>query len=92
MADLLREYPKLVGGTDDRAYVAQAWTRQMDDGRWEAWLVFVPVDGGQALRTERETTQSSREAALYWSSGVTPVYLEGALGRSFPLRLGSSAA
>jgi hypothetical protein len=92
MADLLREYPILVGGTDEKAYVAQVWGREMPDRRWEVWVVFLPIEGGQARRTERDTTQATREAAAYWAAGVTAVYLEGALTRSAPLQIGSSAA
>ena len=90
MAELLREYPTLVGGMDDKAYVGQVWGREMKDGRWEAWLVFVPITRGQARRTERETTQRSRDAAKYWASGVTAIYLQGALGRSRPLRVSAA--
>ena len=39
MTELLREYPTLVGGVDENAYVAQVWGRERDDGRWQAWLV-----------------------------------------------------
>ena len=92
MAELLREYPTLVGGVDEKAYVAQVWGREMKDGRWEAWLVFVPITRGLARRTDRETTQANREAARYWAAGVTSIYLQGALMRSAPLRRGTSAA
>jgi hypothetical protein len=90
MSELLREHPTLVGGTDngDDAYVAQIRGRALDDGRWEAWIVFVPVqDGGPMRRTQRDTTQASREAVENWAAGVTSIYLQGALGRSRPVRI-----
>jgi hypothetical protein len=90
MSELLREHPTLVGGTDngDAAYVAQIWGRALDDGNWEAWTVFVPVQRGAAMRrTERDTTQASREAVEYWAAGVTSIYLQGALARSRPVRI-----
>ncbi len=90
MTELLREYPTLVGGVDENAYVAQIWGRERDDGRWQAWLVFVPTRRGEPRRTDRETTQSSRDAAKYWASGVTAVYLQGALTRSVPLRVSAA--
>jgi hypothetical protein len=34
------------------------------------------------LRTEQETSQPSRVTIEYWASGLTPVYLEGALTRA----------
>jgi len=90
MAELLREYPTLVGGVDDNAYVAQIWGHERDDNRWQVWLVFVPITRGRPRHTDRETTQSSRDAAKYWASGVTAVYLQGALTRSVPLRVSAA--
>lgn len=91
MAELLHEFSARVRDRDASDYVAQAWGRRMEDGRWEAWLVFLPVDRGFARRTGRETTQSNLDALAYWVSGLEPVYLEGALERSVPLRLDSAA-
>jgi hypothetical protein len=90
MAELLREYPTLVGGVDDKAFVAQVWGHETSDGRWEAWIVFAPIAPGQMRRTERETVQATRAALEYWASGVTSVYLQGALGRSRPLRISAA--
>ena len=90
MAELLREYPMLVGGVDDNAFVAQIWGRQMGDGRWEAWIVFTPITHGQTRRTERETIQATRAGVEYWASGVTSIYLQGALHRSRPVRISAA--
>jgi len=84
---MLREFLTLGGGVDDEAYVAQIWARELNDGRWEAWVVFVPVAAGQPRRTERDTLQASRAAGEYWASGLTPIYLEGAFARSRPVRV-----
>jgi hypothetical protein len=46
MADILREHPTLVGGVDDNAYVSESWASEMGDGRWEAWILFVPISTG----------------------------------------------
>ena len=54
----------------------------MPDGMWEGWIEFVPVAGGKPVRTARETTQPNRKDTLYWASGLTAVYLEGALRRA----------
>jgi len=54
----------------------------MDDSRWQGWIEFIPVDGGAALRSARETTQPNRVDTAYWATGLTPVYLEGALDRA----------
>jgi hypothetical protein len=61
---------------------AQACGAPMSDGRWTAWIEFIPLDGGRPLRSPRETTQLNRTDAEYWAGGLTPVYLEGALNRA----------
>lgn len=91
MAELLREYTSLVGGVDALAYVAQAWGDRTPDGRWEGWLVFVPVEQARVRRTERETVQPDFDALASWAGTLAPADLEIALTRSVPLRLGSAA-
>jgi hypothetical protein len=75
----LREPLVSAAGT---AYRARICGRNRDDGFWEGWIEFDPDDGGAVLRTERETTQPNRAALEYWASGLTPVYLDGALTRA----------
>ena len=91
MAELIHEFTAQVKDRQVGSYVAQAWGRRMDDGRWEGWLVFLPLARGFARRTGRETTQANLEALAYWVTGLELVYLEGALKRSHPLRLDSAA-
>jgi hypothetical protein len=54
----------------------------MADGLWQGWIEFLPMGEGEAIRSGRETTQSDRGDALYWATGLTSVYLEGALERA----------
>jgi hypothetical protein len=49
---------------------------------WEGWIEFVSSDGADARRTRRETTQPDREALVYWATGISGTYLEGALART----------
>jgi hypothetical protein len=81
MAEVLARFSHRIrnGAT---AFDAQACGAPMSDGRWTAWIEFIPVDGGQPLRSPRETTQPNRTDAKYWATGLTPVYLEGALQRA----------
>jgi len=81
MAEVLARFsnPVLDGAV---VFQAQACGAPMSDGRWTAWIEFIPVDGGQPLRSPRETTQPNRIDAEYWATGLTPVYLEGALQRA----------
>jgi hypothetical protein len=67
---------------DRRVYTAQACGREREDGMWEGWFEFVPHDGSAVLRSERETTQPTLADLEYWATGITPVYLEGALERT----------
>ena len=67
---------------DGPVYVAQACGREREDRIWEGWLEFVPDDGSTVLRSQRETTQPNRVALEYWASGLTPIYLKGALERT----------
>jgi hypothetical protein len=64
------------------AYRAQACGAPMSHGLWEGWIEFIPLDGGQPLRSPRETTQPNRIDAEYWAAGLTHVHLEGALYRA----------
>ena len=54
----------------------------MDDTVWQGWIEFVPSSGGEPIRTARETTQPNRVDTEYWATGVSSVYLEGALRRA----------
>jgi hypothetical protein len=91
MAELIHEFTTPVKDHQVGSYVAQAWGRRMEDGRWEGYLMFLPLARGFARRTGRETTQANLAALAYWVTGLEPVYLEGALDRSYPLRLDSAA-
>jgi len=63
-------------------YVARVYAARRPDGLWDGWFVFFPLDGGRALATDRETTQSNFGAVRYWATGITTLYLDGALERA----------
>src|SRR5918995_287901 len=67
-------------------YRARVYGQPMDDGRWSGSLVFVPVGGGRLIGTDRETTQSTLADLTYWASGLSEVYLQGALARALALQ------
>ena len=54
----------------------------MPGGLWEGWVEFLPVGGGDPLRSTRATTQPNRQDTVYWATGLTPIYLEGSLRRT----------
>jgi len=82
MAETLLRYKQPVAGPDGTLYEARACGSPMPGGTWQAWIEFVPLDGGEPLRSGRETTQPNRVDTAYWATGVSPVYLEGALKRA----------
>jgi hypothetical protein len=75
------EFSEPVTSEDGRVFLARACGSEMNGGMWQGWIEFVPVDGGEPLRTTRATTQPNRQDTLYWATGLTPVYLDGALQR-----------
>jgi hypothetical protein len=77
---LLTFSTRLIDG--DTVYRARACGRERADGTWEGWIEFVPAHGGPVLASERETTQPNLVDLQYWATGLTPVYLEGALERT----------
>jgi hypothetical protein len=82
MAEVFVEYSEPVVSKEGRTFIARACGAEMDGSRWQGWLEFQATDGGSALRSGRETTQPNRTDTAYWATGLTPVYLEGALDRA----------
>ena len=84
--ETIQEYSVRFQADGGLLYAILARGELRDDGMWEGWLEFQPLDGGQPLRTGRETTQPNREALVYWASGLEPIYFEGAFERASAAR------
>jgi len=83
MADLIHEHRARIHTPEGITYAPRTLAERQSDGTWEAWIEFDPIDhDGPVLRTERETSQSSREALETWASGLEGAYFEGAFGRA----------
>ena len=82
MAEVLVEFAEAVTSEDGKNYTARACGSAMPDGKWQGWLEFVPLGAGEPVRSSRETTQPNRTDTEYWATGLTYVYLEGALHRA----------
>jgi hypothetical protein len=82
MAELIHEHMTHVRTPDGRIYFPRTYAAQQSDDVWEAWLEFVPINGGPALRTDRETSQATREALETWASGLEASYFQGAFARA----------
>jgi hypothetical protein len=81
------EFAERVSNEDGKSYIARACGDKMADGMWQGWIEFIPIGGGEPVRSGRETTQPNRLDTEYWATGLTPVFLEGSLSRALkPLR------
>ena len=95
MAEVLVEFSGSLTGSDGKVYTARACGTERADGLWEGWLEFTAAGAGTVVRTARETTQPNRDDCLYWATGLTITYLEGALERTLepvsPIRVREAA-
>lgn len=82
MAELIHRHSTHVRTPDGRTFATGIYGERQPDGRWKAWLEFINEQGDTMLRTDRETTQPSREALDYWASGLEAMYVEGAFARA----------
>jgi hypothetical protein len=79
MAEVIFIFTEPIVG-DGGAYNAQVCGRAAGH-IWEGWIEFEGAHS-EVLRTARETTQPDRHALVYWASGLSMTYLEGALARA----------
>ena len=72
-----------VRAADDSEWTARILGRHDAPSHWIGWIEFRNVrDPDQAVHTDRETTQPNRDDLEYWATGLSMVYLEGALARA----------
>jgi len=83
MSEVLRSFGEPIRD-DSGEYHARVVGRLADDGMWEGWLEFVPLDDprADAFVSPTESRQPERHHLAYWASGLTVVYAEGALRRA----------
>ena len=82
MSEVLVEFDASFVAPDGTRWTPRACGGVADDGLWEGWIEFASADGTAHARTGRETEQPNREDLAYWATGLTQVYLEGALRRA----------
>lgn len=84
MAELLQEYTVVLTTPDDTNYTVRSYGEERNDGTWRGWIEFEPDDTSKpTLSTDQETSQPNRVAVEYWSTGLEPVYFEGAFARAY---------
>jgi hypothetical protein len=81
VAEVFVQFTEPVVGKDGTSYMARACGQEADH-LWHGWIEFLPSDSGQPVHSARETTQPNRRDLEYWATGLTAVYLEGALDRA----------
>lgn len=82
MAELLVQFDEVLVGPDGTRYVARVFGEEDDIHRWAGWLEFATLDGHDVISTDHETVQPNRRDLEYWATGLTRVYLDGALMRA----------
>ena len=81
--EVLVHFDEAVASPSGARYHARVLGAPTALGQWEGWLEFTPVAlEGVAIETDRETSQPNRVDLDYWATGLSRVYLEGALGRA----------
>jgi hypothetical protein len=82
MAEVLMSYDTPVIAPEGR-YHARAIGRLAEDRMWEGWFEFQPLDtDGPVIVGSVESRQPEAHDLAYWATGITPVFLEGALDRA----------
>jgi hypothetical protein len=82
MSEVLRSFDEPIRD-ESGGYHARVVGRVADDGMWEGWLEFVPLDGGgPTFVSPIESRQPERNYLAYWATGLTVIYAEGALQRA----------
>jgi hypothetical protein len=82
MAELIHRHSTHVRTPEGEIFTANICGERQSDGLWAGWIEFHDQAGHVRLRTDRETSQSSRDALDYWATGLEPVYIEGAFSRA----------
>lgn len=82
MDRLLQEFEQPIRDRDGLVYRVYLYGRSRPGDTWQGWLVFERGSDQQRLSTPVETTQPNAEAVLYWATGLTDAYVDGALERA----------
>lgn len=83
MSELIFEHGVRLRDEGDVLYVPRTFGEEREDGTWQGWIEFHPLElGSRVLTTGRETSQPNRTALEYWASGLEPIYFEGAFSRA----------
>jgi hypothetical protein len=82
MERLLQEFEQQVRDRSGERYKVLLYGRSRPRDTWQGWLVFERLGDGARFPTGVETTQSSADGILYWATGLTDAYFDGAFARA----------
>jgi hypothetical protein len=83
MAEVLRTFEEQFVDRTGGVYTVHVVGAVAADDRWEGWLEFIPADApDEPVITEAESRQPKRSDLVYWATGLTPVYVQGAFDRA----------
>ncbi|HEU4889602.1 MAG TPA: hypothetical protein VFV49_17080 [Thermoanaerobaculia bacterium] len=82
MERLLQQFEQPIADAAGTTYNVYVYGRSRPADTWQGWLVFERLTDGRRFSTDVETTQPSAEAILYWATGLTDAYFDGALVRA----------
>lgn len=82
MERLLQQYEHRVVDGSGETYDVFLYGRSRPQDTWQGWLVFERASDRARFATDVETTQPNVEAILYWGSGLSAAYFDGALARA----------
>lgn len=81
MDQLLQQFEQPVTRGNE-SYAVYVYGRSRPADTWQGWLVFERTRDGQRFTTPVETTQSSAQGVIYWATGLSNAYFDGALQRA----------
>jgi hypothetical protein len=79
--EVLVQFDEPITCRDGVDWSARACGREDGDGRWSGWLEF-SRNGDDWRATDVESVQPNRRDLEYWVTGLSRVYLQGALMRA----------
>lgn len=87
METLFQQFERPMRDSSGDTFLVFVQGRSRPHDTWEGWLVFERQRDARRFNTPVETTQPDAEAVLYWASGLTDTYLEGALNRALAVSI-----
>jgi hypothetical protein len=87
MDTLFQQFERPMTDGSGNTYLVFVQGRSRPHDTWEGWLVFERQRDARRFSTPVETTQPDAQAVLYWVSGLSDTYLEGALERALSVSI-----